>query len=60
MKESTRDKLIIIAAVLFWITTVLNVAQLVVEGSSFINWATTIIFLLLALYYTSMAVTMRR
>ena len=59
VREATRDKLIVIAAVIFWITTILNVLELVIEGSSIINWITTILFLALAVYYTSLAVTNR-
>jgi hypothetical protein len=52
VSEANRNRLIVIAAILFWIVTILDVIQLVVEGSSVINWASTIIFLALAIYYS--------
>ena len=55
VSEASRKKLIVVAAVMFWLTTALNMVQLVVEGSSTINWVTTIVFLILAAYYTYMA-----
>jgi hypothetical protein len=55
-----KSRLTIIAAVLYWITTALSIAELVVEGSSFFNWLLPIIFLLCAIYFTTLAVKNRQ
>jgi len=59
VSEANKDRLIVIAAACYWIIWILNVLQLVMEGSSFIKWAITIIFFIFAVYFTVLALRIR-
>jgi hypothetical protein len=54
LSESKKKKLLVVTAVSYWIVTILNVLELVIEGSSTINWVTTIVFFAGAVYFTSL------